>query len=227
MRLVWDQIGERLYHVGVEKGVLFPMDSKGTYAAGCAWNGLTAVNESPSGAEPTKLYANNRVYGTIYSKEEFGGTIEAYMYPDEFAECDGSAALATGVRIGQQKRKPFGLAYRTNIGNDTEGEVHDYEIHLVYNAMVSPSEQNHGTINENVEPEAMSWEFSTTPVEVEGYEPTSHIVITASKTDEAKLKQLEDMIYGTDGESEGTGTASKLPTPAEVIALFKEAAAQG
>lgn len=217
-KLVWDQVGEREYFTGVEKGVVYPMSTDGTYPAGAAWNGLTAVNESPSGAEPTALYANNRKYATLYSAEEFGGTIEAYTYPDEFAECDGSAALAAGVRIGQQKRKAFGFTYRNNIGNDIAGTGYGYELHIVYGAMVSPTEKSHATINDSPEAETLSWEFTTTPVDVEGYEPTSHLVFRSTEVDATKLASLEGMLYGTESEE------AHLPLPAEIIILFGEAA---
>lgn len=217
-KLVWDQVGEREFYTGVEKGVVYPMSAEGAYPKGAAWNGLTAVNESPSGAEPTPLYANNKKYATLYSAEEFGGTIEAFTYPDEFAECDGSASLAKGVRIGQQKRKAFGLTYRNNIGNDVEGTGYGYELHIVYGAMVSPTEKSHATINDSPEAETLSWEFTTTPVDVEGFDPTSHLVFKSTEVDAAKLKTLEDMLYGTEDEE------AHLPMPADIITLFGEAA---
>lgn len=217
-KLVWDQIGEREFYTGVEKGVVYPMSAEGAYPKGAAWNGLTAVNESPSGAEPTPLYANNRKYATLYSAEDFGGTIEAYTYPDEFAECDGSASLAKGVRIGQQKRKAFGFTYRNNIGNDVEGTGYGYELHIVYGAMVSPTEKSHATINDSPEAETLSWEFTTTPVDVEGFEPTSHLVFKSTEVDADKLATLEGMLYGTESEE------AHLPLPAEIITLFGEAA---
>lgn len=212
-RLVWDQIGERLYETGVRQGVLYPMEGA-AYGAGEAWNGLTAVNESPSGAEPTALYANDAKYVTMMSAEEFGGTIEAYTYPDGFAACNGEAAIADGVFMGQQTRKAFGLSYRTSIGNDTLGADYGYKLHLVYGCMVSPSEKNNATINDSPEAGTMSWEFSTTPVTVAGYKPTAHIYFDSTKVDAEKLAALEALLYGTE-EAE-----AKLPTPQEVIELM-------
>lgn len=224
-RLNWDQIGERLYETGVDRGVVYPMDN-GAYPKGVAWNGLTGVTLSPSGAEPTPLYANNYKYLELMSVEELGGTIEAYTYPDEFAECDGSASLATGVRLGQQKRKAFGFTYRNLIGNDVKGDSYGYKLHIIYGALAKPSEQANTTVNDNPEAKAMSWEFSTTPVTVEGFQPTSHIEIDSTKVDANKLKQLEDILYGTNGTGEGnTGTEPKLPSITEVAAIFGEAAA--
>lgn len=215
-KLIWDQVGERLYETGVKKGVLYPLSS-GAYAAGVAWNGLTAVTESPSGAEPTALYADDIKYLELRSNEEFGGTIEAYTFPDEFAECDGSVNIAEGVTINQQARKPFGFSYVTTIGNDTEGIDHGYKIHLVYNATVSPSEKSRATINESPEAMTLSWEFTTTPVEVDGNKPTSHIVIDSTKVDAGKLTELETMLYGSDS------VEPKLPLPSELITLFTAA----
>ena len=219
-KLVWDQTGERLYETGVDRGVVYPM-AGGIYPKGAAWNGLTGVTLTPSGAEATPLYANNHKYLNLMSVEELGGTIEAYMYPDEFAECDGSAALADGVRIGQQKRKTFGFAYRTLIGNDTEGDSYGYKLHLVYGALAAPSEQANATINDSPEAKTMSWEFSTTPVEVEGFEPTSHIEIDSTKVDSKKLAALEAILYGTNPTNgSGTGTDARLPLPNEVATLI-------
>lgn len=218
-KLKWDQIGERLYETGVDKVVLFPMESTGQYGAGVAWNGITAVNESPSGAEPTALYANNGKYLNLISNEDFAATIEAYTYPDEFEECDGSKEIAPGVVIGQQKRKVFGLAYRTLLGNDVDGYDHGYKLHLVYGCLAAPSENNHSTVNDSPEAGTMSWSVSTTPVEVADAKPTATVTIDSTKADKAKLKKLEDMLYGTE-EAE-----SKLPLPAEVITLMKDAAA--
>lgn len=215
-RLTWDAIGERYYETGVKYGVLYPM-SNGAYATGVSWNGLTAVTESPSGAEATPLYADDIKYLNLMSAEEFGGTIEAYTYPDEFMACDGSAALAEGVYIGQQARSAFGLCYRTVLGNDTENNEHGYKLHLVYNALAAPSEKAYATINDSPEAITFSWEFKTTPVEVEGYKPTAHIVIDSTKIDAAKLKALEDLLYGT------TDAEAKLPTPAEIIELVTAA----
>lgn len=212
-KLVWDQIGERYYETGVDRGVVYPMDN-GAYPAGAAWNGLTNVTLSPSGAEASPLYANNHKYLNLMSVEELGGTIEAYTYPDEFAECDGSAALATGVRIGQQKRKQFGFCFRTLIGNDTEGTAAGYKLHLVYGALASPSEQANATVNDSPEARTMSWEFTTTPVEVEGHEPTASIEIDSTKVDAAKLKLLEDALYGTADKE------AYLPLPSEVVTII-------
>lgn len=215
-KLVWDQIGERLYETGVRQGVLYPMEGAG-YGAGEAWNGLTAINEAPSGAEPTDLFANDSKYVTLMSAETFGGTIEAYTYPAGFAACNGEAAIAEGVFIGQQTRKAFGLCYRTAIGNDTLGADYGYKLHLVYGCMVSPSEKANSTINESPEAGTMSWEFSTTPVTVAGYKPTAHLYFDSTKVDAEKLAALEALLYGTD-EAE-----AKLPTPDEVIALMAAA----
>lgn len=218
-KLKWDQIGERLYETGVDKVVLFPMESTGQYGTGVAWNGISAVNESPSGAEPTALYANNGKYLNLISNEDFAATIEAFTYPDEFEECDGSKEIAPGVVIGQQKRKVFGLAYRTLLGNDVDGNDHGYKLHLVYGCLAAPSENNHSTVNDSPEAGTMSWSVSTTPVEVADAKPTATVTIDSTKADKAKLKKLEDMLYGTEQDE------SKLPLPAEVITLMKDAAA--
>lgn len=220
-KLVWDQTGERLYETGVDKGVVYPQATGGTYPKGAAWNGLTGVTLSPSGAEATPLYANNHKYLNLMSVEELGGTIEAYMYPDEFAECDGSASLATGVKIGQQKRKAFGFSFRTLIGNDVDGEKYGYKLHLVYGALASPSEQENASINDSPEAKTLSWEFSTTPVEVTGFEPTSHIEIDSTAVDAEKLKKLEDILYGSESEE------ARLPLPNEVATLIGTVAAAG
>lgn len=218
-KLKWDQIGERLYETGVDKVVLFPMESTGQYGTGVAWNGISAVNESPSVAEPTALYANNGKYLNLISNEDFAATIEAFTYPDEFEECDGSKEIAPGVVIGQQKRKVFGLAYRTLLGNDVDGNDHGYKLHLVYGCLAAPSENNHSTVNDSPEAGTMSWSVSTTPVEVADAKPTATVTIDSTKADKTKLKKLEDMLYGTEQAE------SKLPLPAEVITLMKDAAA--
>lgn len=219
-RIKWDQSGERLYETGVDRGVVYPM-ANGAYPKGEGWNGLTAVTLSPSGAEPTPLYANNYKYLELISVEELGGNIEAYMYPDSFAECDGSASLGAGVRIGQQRRKAFGFTYRNLIGNDELNDAYGYKLHIIYGAKAKPSEQSNSTINDNPEARTMSWEFSTTPVEVAGFEPTSHIEIDSTKVDAEKLKALEDILYGKDGTGEGdTGTEPRLPLPAEVVEIL-------
>lgn len=214
-KLIWDKTGERLYETGIEKGVLYPLKN-GTYSKGVVWNGLTSVSESPSGGEPTALYADNIKYLNIISAEEFGATIEAYMYPDEFAECDGSASIADGVTIGQQKRVPFGLSYVTKIGNDEEGTDHGYKIHLIYGATAKPSEKGYETINDSPDAATLSWEISTTPVDVPGFKPTASVVIDSTKTDAVKLKELEDILYGTADAEPG------LPLPEELVDLFSK-----
>lgn len=216
-KLVWDQVGERMYETGVDRGVVYPQVGS-AYPKGEAWNGLTNVTLSPSGAEPTNLYANNKKYLSLMSIEELGGTIEAYMYPDSFAECDGSAALATGVRIGQQKRKPFGFCFRSLIGNDTEGTAYGYKLHLVYAALAKPTESANATVNDSPEAKTMSWEFSTTPVEVDGFEPTASIEIDSTQVDPEKLAALEAILYGSESEE------ARLPLPDEVAQLFGDAA---
>ena len=213
-KLTWDNTGERIFETGVKQGVLYPIQSDGKYTKGVAWNGLTAVTESPSGAEATALYADDIKYLNLLSNEEFGATIEAYTYPDEFAECDGSAELATGVMIGQQKRKIFGLCYRTTIGNDVEGNDYGYKLHLVYGCLAAPSEKGYSTINDNPDAITFSWEVSTTPVNVEGFKPTSQITIDSTKADPAKLAALEAVLYG------GAETEAKLPLPDEVATLM-------
>ena len=219
-KLVWDKTGERLYETGVKKGVLYPMDAQGAYPKGVAWNGLTNVTESPSGAEATALYADDIKYLNLMSNEEFGGTIEAYTYPDEFAECDGSASLATGVYIGQQPRKTFGFSYCTTIGNDVEGNAHGYKLHLVYGALASPSEKAYGTINDSPEAITLSWEFSTTPVNVTGFKPTACLTIDSTKVDAEKLAALEKILYGDDT---GEAATARLPLPDEVAQVLKAA----
>lgn len=216
-RLVWDQTGERLYETGVKMGVLYPMDETGKYPKGVAWNGLTNVTESPSGAEASPIYANDSKYLNLYSTEEFAATVEAYTYPDEFAECDGSATIAEGVTIGQQPRKTFGLCYRTTIGNDTKGTEHGYKIHLIYGAMAAPSEKAYSSINDSPEAITFSWELSTTPVDVPGFKPTASLVIDSTKVSAAALKAVEDKLYGAE-----EGEAS-LPLPAEIISLISSA----
>ena len=217
-KLVWDQTGERYYETGVKMGVLYPQSASGTYPKGVAWNGLTAVTESPSGAEATPLYADDVKYLNLYSAEEFGATIEAYTYPDEFAECDGSAEIATGVTIGQQNRKAFGLCYRTTIGNDTDGNDHGYKIHIIYGAMASPSEKAYATINDSPEAITFSWEVTTTPVSVSGFKPTASVTIDSTKVDGTKLKQLEAILYGDNGSS--SAGEARLPLPDEIVTLI-------
>lgn len=213
-KLTWDNIGERLFETGVKQGVLYPIQSDGKYTKGVAWNGLTAVTESPSGAEATPLYADDIKYLNLLSNEEFGATIEAYTYPDEFAECDGSAELATGVMIGQQKRKVFGLCYRTTIGNDVDGNDHGYKLHLIYGCLAAPSEKAYSTINDSPEAITFSWEVTTTPVNVEGFKPTSQITIDSTKADPTKLAALEAVLYGAEAAE------AKLPLPDEVATLM-------
>ena len=211
--LTWDVQGERYYETGVSKGVLYPF-KEGKYSKGVAWNGLTAVNENPSGAEPTPLYADNIKYLNLLSNEEFAATVEAYTYPDEFAECDGSAKLAAGVSVGQQKRIPFGLSYVTKLGNDTDGQDHGYKIHLIYGALAKPTQKNYATINDNPEAITFSWELSTTPVAVPNMRPTACITIDSTKVTPENLKKIEDKLYGKDSEE------ATLPTPAELATLI-------
>lgn len=215
--LVWDQTGEKLYETGTKKGVLYPMNESGVYPKGVAWNGLTAVTESPSGAEATDLYADDIKYLSLMSAEEFGGTIEAYMYPDEFGECDGSAEPTPGVSIGQQNRKAFGMSYVTTVGNDVKGNDYGYKIHLIYGMKVSPSERGYQTINDSPEAITFSWEFTTVPVNVTGFKPTACITIDSTKVNPEKLKTLEDKLYGAN-ESE-----AQLPLPDEVISMLQGA----
>lgn len=220
-RLVWDKESERTYETGVNQCVLYPKDTTGNYGTGVVWNGITAVTESPSGAEATALYADNIKYLNLRSAEEFGGTIEAYTYPDEFAECDGSAELAPGIYVGQQTRKMFGLCYKTVLGNDTQGESYGYKLHILYGCNVSPSERAYNTINDSPDAITFSWELSTTPVNVPNLKPTACLTIDSTKVDKEKLKDLEDILYGTDAVGEGsTATDAKLPSPSEIAALF-------
>ena len=212
-KLNWDVQGERYYETGVSKGVLYPF-KEGKYSKGVAWNGLTAVTESPSGAEPTPLYADNIKYLNLLSNEEFAATVEAYTYPDEFAECDGSAEIAVGVSAGQQNRIPFGMSYVTKIGNDTDGQDHGYKIHLIYGALAAPTQKSYATVNDNPEAITFSWELSTTPVEVPNLKPTACITIDSTKVEAAKLKKIEDKLYGTESEE------ATLPTPTELAALI-------
>ena len=223
-KLKWDQTGERFYETGVKNGVLY-IPTGGAYTKGVAWNGLTAVTESPSGAEATPLYADDIKYLNLISTEEFGATIEAYTYPDEFAECDGSAELATGVYIGQQPRKTFGLCYKTTLGNDEDGNSHGYKLHLIYGAKAAPTEKAYATINDSPEAITFSWELTTTPVPVKNAKPTASITIDSTKVDPGKLAALEDILYGKDGTGEGnTGaTEPRLPLPDEIATLMADA----
>lgn len=220
-KIVWDKSSERLYETGVKNGVLYVQGTGGTYPKGVAWNGLAAVTESPSGAEPTALYADDIKYLNLLSTEEFGATIEAYTYPDEFAECDGSKSLAEGVYIGQQARKAFGMCYKTTLGNDTEGNDHGYKLHIIYGALAAPSEKAYETINDSPEAITFSWEISTTPVNVNGSKPTATIVIDSTKANPEKLAALEVILFGADAPNgEGTGTDPRLPLPDEIASLM-------
>ena len=214
-RLVWDQTGQKTYETGVKQGVLYPQGEGGAYPKGYAWNGLTGVTESPSGAESNPLYADDIKYLNLISAEEFGATIEAYTYPDEFAECDGSAEIAPGVTIGQQARKTFGMAYKTTFGNDVDGNEHGYKLHLIYGALATPSEKAYATINDSPEAITFSWEVTTTPVAVEGFKPTASLTIDSTKVDKDKLTALEDILYGKDT------VEARLPLPNEVAELMK------
>lgn len=216
-KLEWDKTGERYYETGVKYGVLY-VQVDGEYPQGVAWNGLTAVTESPSGAEATPMYADDIKYLNLMSNEEFGYSIEAYTYPEEFEECDGSAEIATGVKIGQQPRKAFGLCYRTTLGNDTEFNDHGYKLHLVYNSLAAPSEKAYATINDSPEAITFSWECTTTPVNVTGHKPTASIVIDSTKADKTKLEALEAILYGSETEE------PRLPLPDEIMELMKKAA---
>lgn len=213
-RLTWDKTGERFYETGVKQGVLYVQEAGGTYPKGIAWNGLTAVTESPSGAEASPLYADDIKYLNLMSVEEFGATIEAYTYPDEFAQCDGSAQIGKGVMAGQQKRKTFGLCYKTVLGNDVDGNNHGYKLHLIYGAMAAPSEKAYATINDSPEAITFSWELTTTPVSVKGFEPTASITIDSTKADSTALKKLEDILYGSDT------AAARLPLPDEIVTMM-------
>lgn len=213
MRLEWDNTGERFYETGVKRGVVYPAVS-GQYPKGYVWNGLTAVTESPSGAESNPIYADDIKYLDLRSAEEFGATVEAYTYPDEFAECDGSAFVASGVSIGQQTRKPFGLSYRTIVGNDVDANDHGYKLHLIYNATASPSERGYQTVNDSPEAITFSWELTTTPLPVVGRKPTACITIDSTKADSAALDALEDILYGTENED------ARLPLPNEVLEIM-------
>lgn len=224
MKLVWDKTGEHFYETGVKNGVLYPMSASGTYPKGVAWNGLTAITESPSGAEATALYADDIKYLNLMSNEEFGATVEAYTYPDEFAECDGSASLTEGVYIGQQARKTFGLCYRTTLGNDAKGNDYGYKLHIIYGAMASPSEKAYSTINDSPDAITFSWELSTTPVAVANFKPTASLTIDSTKVDTVKLTALEEILYGKDGTGEDHTTGAvnpRLPLPDEIATLMK------
>ncbi len=212
-KIVWDATGERFYETGIKQGVLYVQEA-GAYPKGVAWNGLTAITESPSGAESTALYADDTKYLNLMSAEEFGATIEAYTYPEEFEACDGSAAIAAGVSIGQQSRKTFGLCYRTSLGNDTDGADYGYKLHLIYGAMAAPSEKAYATINDSPEAITFSWEVNTTPVNVTGHKPTASLIIDSSKADKTKLAALEAILYGSDEEE------ARMPLPDEIATLM-------
>lgn len=218
-RLTWDDAGKRLYETGVKQGVLYPQDDNGAYPKGVAWNGLTAVTESPEGAEPTPLYADDIKYLNLHSTEEFKATVEAYTYPDEFAECDGSGSLVEGVTIGQQDRKTFGLSYRTSLGNDVKGNEYGYKLHIVYGCLAAPSEKAYATVNDSPEAITFSWEVSTTPVNVTGFKPTASLVLNSVKLGAAKMKAIEDVLYGS------SAAEARLPLPDEIKSIIESAAA--
>ena len=213
-KIVWDESGKRIYETGVRNGVLYLQDAQGAYTKGVAWNGLTAVTESPSGAEPTALYADDIKYLELFSAEEFGATIEAYTYPAEFEKCDGSASLGTGVTIGQQDRATFGLCYRTVLGNDVKGSEFGYKLHLIYGAKAKPSEKGYQTINDSPEAITFSWEISTTPVNVAGFKPTACVTIDSTKIEPGKRAQIETLLYGD------VSAEAKLPLPDEIAEII-------
>lgn len=217
--ITWDKTGERTYETGVDHGVLYLTNQAGEYSNGVAWNGLTAVTESPSGAEPTPLYADNMKYLNLISAEEFGATIEAFTYPEEFALCDGTAEPAPGVLVGQQDRKTFGMAYRTLLGNDLAGNGYGYKLHLIYGALAAPSEKAYATVNDSPEAITFSWEISTTAVEVPGFKPSAQLTIDSTKVDPIQLALLEGILYGTDT------LTPRLPLPTEIIEMFDVPAA--
>lgn len=227
-KLVWDQTGERLYETGVSQGVLYPIQTGGVYTVGVAWNGLSSVTESPSGAEASAVYADNIKYLNLMSTEGLGGTIEAYMAPDEFAECDGSRELAPGVYAGQQSRKIFGLAYKTLLGNDVDNNDYGYKLHLVYGALASPSEKGYSTVNDSPEAITLSWEFNTTPVEIstlvdgKKLKPTALLTFDSTKVNVEKLAALEEILYGKDPTTPDgdDGVEARLPLPDEVIKIM-------
>jgi hypothetical protein len=215
-KIIWDETGKRLYETGADRGVLYPLQSSGLYTKGTAWNGLQKVSEKPSGAEASPQYADNIKYLNLISAEEFKATIEAFTYPDEFAECDGSAEIQPGVSVGQQSRKTFGLSYRTTLGNDTEGTDYGYKLHLIYGALAAPSEKEYSTMNDKPEAMSLSWEITTTPVAVANFKPTASLVIDSTKVDSAKLAALELILYGN------VGVEPRLPLPDEVASIFAE-----
>ena len=214
-KLIFNNVGERLFETGVKNGVLYVMGDDGAYENGVVWNGLTAVTESPSGAETTPLYADDVKYVVIYAAEEFGATVEAYTYPEEFEQCDGSAAISEGITIGQQTRKSFGMCYKTSVGNDVQGQDYGYKIHIIYGAKAAPSEKSYSTINDSPEAVTFSWELSTVPVPVEGYSPTATVVIDSTRVPAEKMELIEAKLYGSE-EAEAT-----LPLPNEILELIK------
>lgn len=213
-KLTWDKVGERLYETGIDQGVLYPQDENGAYPLGVAWNGLSNVTEKPSGAEPSPVYADNTKYLDLMSAEEFGASVEAYMYPDEFKPCNGEVEVAPGVYASQQNRTPFGMSYRTLIGNDVKNNDYGYKLHLIYGAKATPSEKNYQSVNESPDIAAFSWDITTTPVSIEGFKPTAQLTIDSTKTDAAKLAALEEILYGNET------TDARLPLPDEVITII-------
>lgn len=216
-KLIWDEVGKKLFETGTKNGVLYVRDTNGAYLKGVAWNGLTGVTESPSGAEATPLYADDTKYLNLMSAEEFGATIQAYTYPDEFEECDGSKEIAPGVTVGQQSRKVFGMAYKTVLGNDIDGNDYGYKLHLIYGALAAPSEKEYKSINDSPEAITLSWEIKTTPVQVTGFKPTASLIIDSTKVDAAKLTALENILFGT------VGADARLPLPDEIASIIGSA----
>lgn len=228
-KIKWDETGKRFYETGVDHAVLYPIDNDGKYSNGVPWNGITGVTETPSGAEPNNLYADNIKYLVLVGAEDFSYNIEAYTYPDEWAACDGSAEPVPGMSIGQQARKVFGLCHRTKLGNDVDGQDHGYKLHLLYGGLASPSERPYQTVNDSPEAITFSWDVTTTPVDVPGFKPTACVIIDSTKVKADKLAALEEILYGKDPTSEGgtDGVNPRLPLPAEVIELLKDVPAAG
>ena len=220
-KLVWDATGDHIYETGLKMGVLYPINSEGVYTPGVAWNGLSSVTQSPSGAEPTKIYADDINYLNVYSAEEFGATIEAYTYPAGFAACNGEASIATGVTIGQQPRRAFGFCYRSVVGNDVQGEAYGYKLHFIYGAKASPSERSHSTINDSPEPSPFSWEITTTPVNVTGFQPTAYVCVESKTADPTKLAALEEIIYGKEAIGGDAAVPARLPLPDEIASTLR------
>ena len=222
-KIKWDETGKRFFETGVDHAVLYPIDANSTYSSGVAWNGIIGINETPSGAEANPLYADNIKYLNLVAAEDFGLTIEAYTYPDEWAACDGSAEISTGVVVGQQNRKTFGLCYRTKLGNDVDGQDHGYKLHLVYGCLAAPSERNHQTVNETPDALTFSWTVTTTPVDVPGFKPTACLTLDSTKVDATKLANLEDILFGKDPTTVGgnDGVDARLPLPNEIITMFR------